>query len=256
MSGTAGLSSAKNRRSGNEVKINGQQKAFPPPEQTNTASTQPLVRHATTSNSLPNPMEILKSHEFRLQRLESENGEQDMLNHKVDYLTLKTDFLTLKNELLVNNKVGNVKTDTCTMKTDVCTMKTDPLNKNVSADVSVLQKQVVDLNTLISNMAKEITAIKHYIREKVDPVLTKVLMPVPVPLIVTAPVHVTAPVPLIVTAPVPVTAPALLDPLQVLAQVNTPSLEQLTSESLTILTLTEPILETIFDNNIILTVGL
>ena len=103
MSGTAGLSAAKNRRSGNEVKFNGQSKSMPPPQQT-AVSQQPVMRQ---QNMMPNPMEILKSHELRLQQIEGEKMREDFLNHKVEFLTLKTDLLTLKNELLANNKPCN-----------------------------------------------------------------------------------------------------------------------------------------------------
>jgi hypothetical protein len=181
MSGTAGLSAAKNRRSGNEVKFNGQSKSIPPPEQTSVAS-QPTMRQ---QNIMPNPMEILKSHEFRLQQLEGENMEQDFLNHKVDFLTLKTDFLTLKNDLLTNNKIS--KTDvTATSKSDVNSkveMASCSSSKTSnSAEVTALQQRVGELNTIVANLTKEIFSIKQYIREKVEPTLTKMVQ-VPVPAI-------------------------------------------------------------------------
>jgi hypothetical protein len=188
MSGTAGLSSAKNRRSGNEVKVNGQNKSFPQPEQTKAA--QPIARQASAS-SLPNPMEILKSHEFRLQKIEGVNMEQYVLNHKVDYLSFKTDFLTLKNDLLENKKIST------------CTMKTNTVDKKPAVDMNALQQRVVELNTLVSNMVKELTDVKRYIREEVEPVLVKVRMAGHVPAPAPALVPVTA------LAPVPALAPAI-----------------------------------------------
>jgi hypothetical protein len=185
MSGTAGLSAAKNRRSGNEVKFNGQSKSIPPPEKMSPQQQQqPMVRH---QHPMPNPMEILKSHEFRLQELEGENMEQDFLNHKLEFLTLKTDFLTLKNELLMNNKISKVDVPCC--------------SSTNTAEITALQQRVGELNTIVANLNKEIASIKQYIREKVEPTLTKLLLqPVYVP---PAPAHAPAP-----PAHAPVAAPA------------------------------------------------
>ena len=195
MSGTAGLSAAKNRRSGNEVKFNGQSKSIPPPEQTSMTG-QPLMRQ---TSAMPNPMEILKSHEFRLQQLEEENMEQDFLNHKVDFLTLKTDFLTLKNELLTNNKIVNAS------KVEVATCNNTKSTN--SAEVTALQQRVGELNTIVANLTKEIVSIKQYIREKVEPGLTKILLqppPLTIPFPLTAPVSVPSSVPVSVPASAPV----------------------------------------------------
>jgi predicted phage tail protein len=191
MSGTAGLSAAKNRRSGNEVKFNGQSKSLPPGEQMHQ---QPIARQQISAP--PNPMEILKSHEFRLQRLESEDTEQDLLNHKVDYLTLKTDFLTLKNELLVNNKI-----EASTVKN----ANNDNNTNNANTEVLALQQRVTELNTIITNMGKEIASIKQYVREKVEPVLVKVLAVAPVIAPITqAPVETSVPISVVdqVTEPI------------------------------------------------------
>lgn len=223
MSGTAGLSAAKNRRSGNEVKFNGQSKSMPPPEQTSVS--QPMVRQ---QNMMPNPMEILKSHEFRLQQLEGENMEQDFLNHKVDFLTLKTDFLTLKNELLTNGKIS--KADVTSNSDIVCST-----NKSTnSAELSALQQRVGELNTIVANLTKEIMSIKQYIREKVEPNLTKMLHTA----IASAPAS--------AQVQAPVQAPAIL-PLHEI-HLSTPFIEP---EIVTILNSSlEPILD-----NITLTIG-
>jgi hypothetical protein len=183
MSGTAGLSAAKNRRSGNEVKFNGQSKSLPPPEQTNTqANTQVNGRQQQQQPTMmmPNPMEILKSHEFRLKKLELNNPEssgveQDLLNHKVDYLTLKTDFLTLKNDLLVKGKIdshGKIESQGKVYK-DEQQSKANKAEPNT--DVLALQQRVTELNTIISNMAKELNAVKLYLREKVEPMVNRSL---------------------------------------------------------------------------------
>jgi len=190
MSGTAGLSAAKNRRSGNEVKFNGQSKSIPPSEQT-SVSAQPIIRQHHT---MPNPMEILKSHEFRLQELEGENVEQELLNYKVELLTLKTDFLTFKNELLVNNN-----------KMDVSNISTASSSSapNTSAEVTALQQRVNELNMNLVVLNKELTSIKQYIREKVEPTLTKVLsQTVPVPATVQALASAETPAPIAKIEPV------------------------------------------------------
>ena len=224
MSGTAGLSAAKNRRSGNEVKFNGQSKSMPPPEQTSVTG-QPLMRQA---NTMPNPMEILKSHEFRLQQLEGENMEQDFLNHKVDFLTLKTDFLTLKNELLMNNKIVNAS------KVEVATCNNT--KSTASAEVTALQHRVGELNSIVANLTKEISSIKQYIREKVEPGLTKILLqPPPLPI------------------PFPLTASVSALPILPLQEIhlNTPFIEP---ELISIQLLPESKVEPVFDN-ITLSIG-
>ena len=227
MSGTAGLSAAKNRRSGNEVKFNGQSKSIPPPVQTSISSQQSVVRQ---QNMMPSPMEILKSHEFRLQQLEGDNMKQEFLNHKLDFLTLKTDLLTLKNELLVNNKKAEVLSGTnASCGTNASTN---------SAEVTALQNRVSELNTIVANLTKEIGSIKQYIREKVEPTLTKRLLH-------HAPAHVPAPVPAPAPAPAPVTetTPALL-PLEEI-HLNIPFIEP---ELVNIQVLSESKLEPVFDN--------
>jgi len=221
MSGTAGLSAAKNRRSGNEVKFNGQSKSMPPPEQTSVSQVQqPMVRQ---QNMMPNPIEILKSHEFRLQQLEGENMEQDFLNHKVDFLTLKTDFLTLKNELLTNSKIS--KADVTSNSDIVCSTN----KSSNSAEVSALHQRV-----------GELMSIKQYIREKVEPNLTKMLHTA----IASAPVSVQGPVQ--AQAQAPVQAPAIL-PLHEI-HLSKPFIEP------EIVTILDSSLEPILDN-ITLTIG-
>ena len=235
MSGTAGLSAAKNRRSGNEVKFNGQSKSLPPPEKTSVTG-QPMVRQ---QNMMPNPMDILKSHEVRLQQLEGENMEQDFLNHKVEFLTLKSDFLTLKNELLVNNKINKhdvtTKSDVTTKAKGTSCSSTITCN---SAEVKALQQHVGELKAIIANLTKDITSIKQYIKDNVEPSLKKALLQQTAPVVVAAlapapvavadlapalapehvaalapehvalPVHVAVPVPEPVALPEPAPAPA------------------------------------------------
>jgi hypothetical protein len=235
MSGTAGLSAAKNRRSGNEVKFNGQSKSLPPPEQTNTqvnGRQQQQQQQQQPTMMMPNPMEILKSHEFRLKKLElnnpeSSNVEQDLLNHKVDYLTLKTDFLTLKNDLLVKGKVESHGKIDSQGKID----KAEP-----NPDVLALQQRVTELNAIISSMAKELNAVKLYLREKVEPLVTRSLttnnsanaklLPtaIPLPAVALASVPVT-----LETATVAPVAPATVAPahetLQPLETITLPTFE-------------------------------
>jgi hypothetical protein len=183
---------------------------------------------------MPNPIEILKSHEFRLQQLEGENMEQDFLNHKVDFLTLKTDFLTLKNELLTNGKIS--KADVTSNSDIVCSTN----KSSNSAEVSALHQRVGELNTIVANLTKEIMSIKQYIREKVEPNLTKMLHTA----IASAPVSVQGPVQ--AQAQAPVQAPAIL-PLHEI-HLSKPFIEP------EIVTILDSSLEPILDN-ITLTIG-
>ena len=107
MSGTAALSAAKNRRSGNEVKFNGQSKSLPPPQNTRQPAQQQNNRQPVQQQQqqqqmqqqqAPHPMEILKSHELRLQEVEKSTIAQDFSCHIDDYLSSKSDLALLKSD--------------------------------------------------------------------------------------------------------------------------------------------------------------
>ena len=131
MSGTASLSAAKNRRSGNEVKFNGQQKQpMPPPPQSPSQpyfrpGSQPAMQQKNTQQNmqqntqqntqqkpnstftpLPHPLVLLKSHELRLQKLEKtdstsvDSGQtsKDCLVHTEDFNLLKKEYALIKQE--------------------------------------------------------------------------------------------------------------------------------------------------------------
>ena len=145
MSGSAGLSSAKNRRSGNEVKFNGQTKSLPPGERTSIAQQQQQQKQQQQQQQQqalgrpPNPMDILKSHELRIQQLETDKVKYDLLNHSVDYLTLKTEMLTLKNALLEANK------------SDELNLRVDKVN----LEISLLKNLVSDITKMYDEFVKK-----------------------------------------------------------------------------------------------------
>lgn len=145
MSGSAGLSSAKNRRSGNEVKFNGQTKSLPPGERTSIAQHQQQQQQQQKQQQQqalgrpPNPIDILKSHELRIQQLETDKVKYDLLNHSVDYLTLKTEMLTLKNALLEANK------------SDELNIRVDKVN----LEISLLKNLVSDFTKMYDEFIKK-----------------------------------------------------------------------------------------------------
>ena len=144
MSGTASLSAAKNRRSGNEVKFNGQQKQpMPPPPQSPSQpyfrpGSQPAMQQKNTQQNtqqnmqqkpnstfkpLPHPLVLLKSHELRLQKLEKtdstsvDSGQtsKDCLVHTEDLNLLKKEYALIKQEQASaknapNDKVNQLET--------------------------------------------------------------------------------------------------------------------------------------------------
>jgi hypothetical protein len=112
-----------------------------------------------------------------------------------------------------------------------------------SAEVTGLQQRVGELNTIVANLTKEIASIKQYIREKVEPTLTKVLSQ---QVSATAPVHVPALAPVHVPAPAYAPAPAIL-PLEEI-HLSTPFIEP------EIVTILESNIEPVFEN-IILSIG-
>jgi len=122
MSGTAGLSAAKNRRSGNEVKFNGQQKQpFPDknihqPHFAPQHGKQPSQPSQTSQTSQPfqppHPLVLLKSHELRLQKIENKDTSdstydsliKDFEIHKEEYSKFKQDYTFFKNGVISNEK--------------------------------------------------------------------------------------------------------------------------------------------------------
>jgi len=137
MSGTASLSAAKNRRSGNEVKFNGQSKQPMPPQNTRPPSQpqqcsrqggqqqcgqQPPIQspmQPQTQFIPPHPLVLLKSHELRLQKIEasaslspkedeSSQMANDFVSHKQDYDLFKQSVTTAKSA--ENNRVIQLET--------------------------------------------------------------------------------------------------------------------------------------------------
>ena len=167
MSGSAGLSSAKNRRSGNEVKFNGQTKSLPPGERTSIAQHQQQQQQQLQQKQQqqqqqalgrpPNPMDILKSHELRIQQLETDKVKYDLLNHSVDYLTLKTEMLTLKNALLEANK-----SDELNLRVDKVNLEISLL-KNLVSDITKMYDEFVKKHECFNAKRSIVSSTAEYI---------------------------------------------------------------------------------------------
>lgn len=137
MSGNASLSAAKNRRSGNEVKINGQNKqAPPPPQQTRQqqAQAQAQGQQAQAQGQLqrpPHPMDILKSHELRLRTIESSTVEKDLLNLKDNDLKLLQKRISELHAVMTN-----ITKEVEAVKALLKNKETIPVPNNISLDIS------------------------------------------------------------------------------------------------------------------------
>ena len=140
MSGTAALSSAKNRRSGNEVKINGQIKSLPPPQNTRQQQQQQQPQQHQQHQQPqqpqrpPHPLEILKSHELRLRVIENNKDESS------------------KNENVVSSNDDDINT----LKSDIYLLKT------------TLKTQVEDLNKLISTLSTKMIDVANSVNQHSD----------------------------------------------------------------------------------------
>lgn len=155
MSGTAGLSAAKNRRSGNEVKFTGQPKPFiPSPQQCSQKGCggqkpmppQPQMQMQPQMQP-PHPLVVLKSHELRLQKIESSENQntfdtlfKDLEQHKEDYSSFKQDYTALKSSLNLNTKK--------TSDTDIVTLqrRVDEMQKHIMFLLSEQAKSKVTPN--------------------------------------------------------------------------------------------------------------
>uniref|UniRef100_A0A6C0IHA2 Uncharacterized protein n=1 Tax=viral metagenome TaxID=1070528 RepID=A0A6C0IHA2_9ZZZZ len=180
MSGSAGLSSAKNRRSGNEVKIIGQNKPLPQqPQQQNAKQPQQNAKQPPQQNAKqppqqnarqpqqqpqqmmqpPHPLEILKSHELRLRKIESEiytdneptdenDFEQIFLAHKTDYNEFKNDYSLFKNRVLLSEK------------NKVATLEHSIKTTQVDSDLLTLHRRIDDLTRTIELLSRELARVK------------------------------------------------------------------------------------------------
>ena len=205
MSGSAGLSAAKNRRSGNEVKFNGQSKHLNPPHQQRGPSQQcsqnggkkqcgvpqqdPPPQHGQQMQP-PHPLVLLKSHELRLQKIESiisSEPETDIdfetSNHQ-DYSTLIKDFVAHKEEyekfkqsliFSEKNMSGNKnKQNDTTMQNVISTpnekdykVQTEKIS-NLERDILILHRRIDEMYRIIDTMKTELNNVKEHSEEKLN----------------------------------------------------------------------------------------
>jgi hypothetical protein len=168
MSGNASLSAAKNRRSGNEVKIHGQPKAMPPPQNTRQvpqaqqrpqsqpqSQSQPQPQSQAQQSQAqqgqaqpqqqqraPHPMEILKSHELRLRTIEGFQIDQEFAAHMEDYLVFKTN--TKKIEQTVS---GN--------------------NSQVESQMAAMDRRIQELTKLVRTLSQSLSDLQMAAAKKV-----------------------------------------------------------------------------------------
>jgi len=193
MSGTAGLSAAKNRRSGNEVKFNGQQKQLPQPQSCSQKGGQQQCgvqqQYGVQQNmplqfnpqAPPHPLVLLKSHELRLQKLESiissepttdvyySQIEKDFADHKADYLLFKSVVQNNDRNVLsanVNVPSGNVNvpsTSTCAcanVNTNDGAMQIQVKKiSDLEGDILILHRRIDEMYKLIDSLTKEQTPV-------------------------------------------------------------------------------------------------
>jgi len=171
MSGTAALSAAKNRRSGNEVKFNGQSKSLPPPQDTrqqnnkqappqNNNRQTPPQQNNSQGQQMPHPMEILKSHESRLQDIEGSGMAQDFSSHIDDYASLKADYALLKTDYsLFKNSVNFFE------KNSAAVLERTTNNVLLEKTIVDLQTRVEELSLLVATMSKHLTSVATSLSE-------------------------------------------------------------------------------------------
>ena len=174
MSASAGLSSAKNRRSGNEVKFAGQPN-LPPPQNTRqaqqkaaggqqyrpTAGQAPAQAPASTSATMqsqrpPHPMEILKSHEFRLRDLEATKQEDTPSPDASANLAA-----------LTKRIVGLETQNTALLE------RTKLITQNDVA-VNVLKTRVDELTSLVIKMSKELESVSILVKDYNNNIFLKI----------------------------------------------------------------------------------
>jgi len=168
MSGTAAISAAKNRRSGNEVKFNGQSKSLPPPQdprqqqQQQNGRQQPNGRQQQQQQQqqqqpqrmqVPHPMEILKSHEMRLRELEGsaeQPSETNTTTNTDDYTALQSDNAALKNSVSILEK-----------KITVLLERTIYLEQIITGT----KGRVEDFNTTVINLSSQLSNVESSVSE-------------------------------------------------------------------------------------------
>jgi hypothetical protein len=200
MSGTAGLSAAKNRRSGNEVKFNGQskqpspfqqqQRAPPPPQQCSQKSgEQQCGLQQNIPPQLqppPHPLLLLKSHELRLQKIESIILSDSEIESEPStdnyYSTLLKDFIEHKNDYEIfkqsvkfseknmsgtksTNRDTILQNDTSTINEKDYKLQSEKIS-NLEGDILILHRRIDDMYRIITTMTSELASVKDQYEEK------------------------------------------------------------------------------------------
>jgi hypothetical protein len=183
MSGTASLSAAKNRRSGNEVKFNGQPKQ-PIPYQ-NMPQQYTSQQNVKQMQPPPHPLVILKSHELRLQKIETNDNPEldysnlikDFISHKEDYLRFKQDYTLFKNSIKYEKNISDdnslsynsMQVDN-SMQLDN-SMQVDnsteiQKSSNLEGNILSLHSQIDDIHKLITSISLELSSITQHYKSK------------------------------------------------------------------------------------------
>ena len=206
MSGTAGLSAAKNRRSGNEVKFNGQtkqpippqqqqqqqQRAPPPPQHQRTPPQQCSQKGGQQQCGVqkpvplqqmqpPHPLVLLKSHELRLQKIESIISSDVEPEPSTDeyYSTLLKDFIAHKEDYDLfkqsvkfseKNMTGNkIQQRDIALPNDISTkdykVQSEKIS-NLEGDILILHRRIDDMYRIINTMTSELESVKEHYEEK------------------------------------------------------------------------------------------
>jgi hypothetical protein len=202
MSGTAGLSAAKNRRSGNEVKFNGQskqpspsqqQRAPPPPQQCSQKGGQQQcgIQQSISPQQIQpppyHPLVLLKSHELRLQKIESIissdlEPEPEPEPSTDNYSTLLKDFIEHKKDYEIfkqsvkfseKNMYGTKSTqrdiplqnDTSTSNEKDYKLQSEKIT-NLEGDILILHRRIDDMYRIITTMTSELASVKDQYEEK------------------------------------------------------------------------------------------
>ena len=179
MSGTASLSAAKNRLSGNEVKFNGQPKQ---PIQTQNIPQRSAPPQNGKQVQPPHPLVILKSHELRLQKIETNDNTdlnyssliKDFISHKEDYLRFKQEYILFKNSIKSEKNIyednflgdNSMQSDNTT-QFDTYIQFDKPTQiqtySNLEGDILSLHRRIDDIHNLITSFSLELSNItQHY----------------------------------------------------------------------------------------------
>ena len=184
MSGTAAISAAKNRRSGNEVKFNGQSKSLPPPQdprqqQQQNSRQQPNGRQQPQPPQqqqqqqqqqqpqrmqVPHPMEILKSHEMRLREIEGSLEQPSETNTTTNTVTNTDDYAALQAETVL------LKSDNAALKNSVSILEkkiTVLLERIIYLEqiITGTKGRVEDFNTTIINLSSQLSNVESSVSE-------------------------------------------------------------------------------------------